>query len=108
MIKIMTKNKYSPQMAGKISFPQVLLERVADSNKITCLSVKKKTTYIEKDQTFSSWMKGLGLGLERLIDTALRPIMEQRPAYTPVKGCTVNIKVSLYTLGKECCLHLLL
>lgn len=95
-------------MAGKISFPQVLLERVADSNKITCLSVKKKTTYIEKDQTFSSWIKGLGLGVERLIDAGLGPIMEQTPAYTPVKGCRVNVNVSLYTLGKECCLHLLL
>ena len=80
-------------MAGKISFPQVLFESVGDSNKITCLSLKKKeTTYIEKDQTFSSWIKGLGVGVEGLIDAALGPIMEQRPAYPPVKGCTVNVK----------------
>lgn len=88
-------------MAGKISFPQVLLERVADSNKITCLSLKKKKKNdicIEKDQTFSSWIKGLGLGVEGLIDAALGPIMEQRPAYTPVKGCAVNVKVLLYSL----------
>lgn len=85
-------------MAGKISFPQVLLERVGDSNKITCLSLKKKKmTYIEQDQTFSSWIKGLGLGVEGLIDAALGPILEQRRAYTPVKGCTVNVKVSLYS-----------
>lgn len=80
-------------MAGKISFPQVLLERVADSNKITCLSVKKKkTTYIEKDQTFSSWIKGLRLGVERLIDAGLGPIMEQTPAYTPVKAVQLMLK----------------
>ena len=39
--------------------------------------------------------------MEGLGDAGLGPIMEQRPAYTPVKGCTVNVKVSLYTSVKR-------
>ena len=50
-------------MAGKISFPQVLLERVADSNKITCLSVKKRKRHtLKRIKRFQVGLRGWGWG----------------------------------------------
>ena len=49
-------------MAGKISFPQVLLERVADSNKITCLSVRKKRHTLKRIKLFQVGLRGWGWG----------------------------------------------